>query len=537
MIDSLLDELIDSETPKINPDIANGIALRHMTQAEQYINDILTNVAKDFPKGLEYLGCQRCTPVEEFNNITNKSTSNRKSFDIAESSIYLMKYFFRFEGKDLPPRHIFLPFVSTAGSITLSGSKFVISPILTDRVFSIGVQEVFVRLLRAKMKCYRSLHNIVINGYKESVQVVWSEIYNKSATMKKLKSPVNAKHTLAHYLFCKYGFAETMQRFTGCTPIVGREEINNNTFPDTEWVICESTRIAPRGAMRGFYEPTSIRVAIRKDQFTSSVKSLIAGFFYVIDFFPRRFSPEHINNTTLWRIALGIIIFTDTISEGKLIEDISKHIMSLDEYMDNVVIVKLKDIGYDVKDLYQLFYIIIQNFNDWLLKAPDNVNSMYNKELSILYDVLYEITKNIFDMHFKLKAQTKKKLTENEIRTIMNATLRPRAIFNIMKTKKGVSTVSYSGDNKFFKITSMLVPQSSSGGKSSKKERVSVEDPQYHFHSSIAEVGSFLFLPKADPSGHARISPFLQLSPNGSIQRDPNKAPLLDAIQEKIKRR
>lgn len=179
----------------------------------------------------------------------------------------------------------------------------------------------------------------------------------------------------------------------------------------------------------------------------------------------------------------------------------------------------------------------IEKFDGWLLNAGETINSMYNKELSVLYDVLYDITSSIFDMHFKLKTVTKKALTKEDIITIMNAKLRQRAIYGIMKQRKGVSTVSYSGDNKFFKMTSILVPQSSAGGQTSKKERVSVDDPQLRIHASVAEAGSYLFLPKPDPSGHARINPHLQLDSSGMILRDPTKMELIDSVQENFRRR
>lgn len=534
-MDPLLMAYVDTLTPKINPIIGNGIAIEHMKHAESYIDSILRNVSKDFPDGLEYLGCQRCTPLEEYAEITKKKGSKR-TFDIARSDLYLMKYFFRFKGEDIiPPRYIFLPFVSTAGSITLSGTRYVISPVLTDKVISVGMKEVFVRLLRAKLRFHRNAQTIVINGIREEVKIVWSSIYNKNAAMKKLKSPVKAETCLVHYLLAKYGFSYTFKHFGKCVPIVGTSDVNSKNYPPEEWVICQSRQIPPKGN-KGVYEPTQIRIAIRREEFTPMVKSLVAGFFYVVDFFPNRVEIDYLDNTSMWMVLLGLILFSDAISTGKLHADIEKHFLSLDEYIDHLIQTKLKDIGYDIPNIYELFGLIIENVNDWIAKASDTIGSMYNKELSILYDVLYDITSSIFDMHFKLKAVTKKELTLQDIITIMSSTLRPRAIYSIMKQRKGISTVSYSGDNKIFKITSMLVPQTSSGGRQNKKERISVEDPQLRLHASIAEVGSHIFLPKADPSGRARVSPFLGLENGSVIKRDPKKVELIDSVQEIIRR-
>ena len=94
-MDSSLRELIVRETPKINPVIANGIAIVHMREAEAYINSILTDVSKDFPPGLEYVGCRRCTPEEEYRVVTMKK-NNKRQLDIARSDLYLMKYLFKY---------------------------------------------------------------------------------------------------------------------------------------------------------------------------------------------------------------------------------------------------------------------------------------------------------------------------------------------------------------------------------------------------------------------------------------------------------
>ena len=534
-MDPLLINLIDEFTPQINPDIANGIAVKHLKQADEYIDSILANVSKDFPPGLVYVGCERCTPLEEFAEVT-KQRNSKRVFDIARSDLYLMRYNFKYNGVDIKPRYIFLPYVGAGGSLVLSGTRYVLSPVLTDKVISIGIKEVFVRLLRAKLRFHRTAHNLFIDGVRETVQVVWSEVYNKNQQMLKMKSPVKAETIMMHYLLCKYGFYESFRLFGNCTPVVGDSgEINTTNYPPDKWVICSSLSIPPKGANKAFYyQPTTTMLAIRREEFTSKVKSMVAGFFYVTDFFPNRVKPEYVDNTRLWKTLMGLILWTDAISEGKLVDDIDKHLLSLDEYIDHLNKVELRDIGYDCPNIYVLFSIMIENFNEWLLKANDTINSMDDKVLTILYDTLQHITRNIFETHFKLKAVTRKKLEVKDIETTFSTNLKVRAIYGITKQHKGVGTLSYSGDNKFFKITSILVPQSSGSGTKKHKERTSLDDPLLRMHSSIAGVGSYLFLPKPDPSGHARVNPHLQLDPKGMVLRNPKHIELLAKVQKMI---
>lgn len=535
-MDKQLHFLMQRETPPINPAIANGLAVLHIPMVEKYVDSVMHSAAKGFPEGLEYIRCERCTPYEEF-NVVSKRKNGRRSVDVARSDIYLMKYLFKYKGIDLPPRYLYLPFVSDGGTMTISGSRYAVSPVLSDKIISPGLTNVFVRLLRDKLTFERSPHSIVVNDQHETIQVIWSMVYHKPASLKKIKSTVKADCSLMHYLLCKYGFTETFKRFGNCSPVIGEREINEETYPKSDWTICRSTSVKPKGFGKSFYKPTEIRVAIKNEEMTTMVKSMVTGFFYIVDHFPSRILPTYVDNTRLWCILLGHILFSGTINEGTLFNDISKHLKSLDEYIDNIIAVKLKEIGYECSDVYHLFAIIITNFNEWVLDANETVSSLYGKELSILYHVLYEITSAIFNLNFKLKSASKKELTEKEIISTMNMVLKTGLIFSITRQHVNMSTVSYSGDNKFFKITNILVPQSSSNRMTAKKTRASISDPAKRLHVSVAEIGGYANLPKSDPTGHARINPHMHIDEKGGILRDPEKIQLLSHIEDMIKRK
>lgn len=538
-MDKELARLVDLHTPKINPAIGNGLAVEHMRHTEMYLDQVFRAAAKGFPAGLEYVRYERCTPEEEFEENTKVKT-NKRVFDVARSDLYMVKYMFSFNGVMLPPRYLFLPFVSDAGTITLGGSRFNISPILSDRVISIGVDNIFVRLLRDRLTFERMPQHYMEDGVRKTVMVPWSMIYHKNAKMKKLPPTVkNVNCTLAHYLFCKYGFTDAFMKFANCAPVVGGAEINPNTYPPEEWYICQSTQVKPKGVGRGYYQPTGVRIAVRKSEMTPTVRSMIGGFFYVADHFPDRIRPEYVESKRLWMILMGHILFSGSIPEGKLHDDIADHISSLDEYLDALVITKIKDAyGWSVSDVYELFAMIISNFNEWVITAKDKVASMYDKELSILYYVLFDITGAIFKLYFKLKAASKppKELTAKEITNQMNLTLRTGLIFSITKGHGEISTVSVPGDNKAFKVTSLLVPQGNSSKLSSRKDRAVLSDPAKRLHASIAEVGGYSNLPKSQPDGRARLNPHAQVDYRHVIKRNPARVELLDEVQRKIGR-
>lgn len=546
MGDRELGRLIDLHTPKLNPRTAKGLAVEHLQKPEVYIDQVMRSAAKGFPVGLHYLGFSHTTPMEEFNEQKRRPSSNRgnkRQYDIARSDVYMVKFHFRWQPpgqppEDLPPRYISLPFVGEAGTIYISGSRFVISPIMADRVISVGESDVFVRLLRAKLTFKRMGHHYRINGQIETVNVVWSEIHNGRSKTKGTSGAGKAKTTMMHYLLGKYGFTETFARFGKCYPVIGGPEINANNYPPTEWTICSSSEVKPRNASRGSYAPSTVRLAIRNEEFTPTVKSMVAGFFYIADYFPHRVIPEtrYVDSQRLWMILMGHILFSSVSMEGVLYDNIADHYHSLDYYIDIIVDQQLKEIGISVDNVYHLFYVIIENFDKWVVNSGDKMTSVYDKELNVRHFLLHDITSSIMNMNFRLNAAAKKELTKKEIIKIMDATLRSGTIFLITKKHGEVSTLSSPGDNMAFKMTAMLIPQSESNKQSKRNDRGILTDPSKRFHVSVIEICCYSNLPKSGPDGRQRLNHCARLDERNVVQRNPVFVPILDEVQELIKR-
>lgn len=544
-IDPFLNPLVDNASPKLNPDLARGLAVKHIPEAEAYVDSVFRAVARGFPPIIQYIKGERCTPQQTFDEIT-KRKSNKRTFDVATSNLYMMRYIFRV-GDEEVVRHISLPYVGDAGVIFLGGSRFVISPILADRVISILSTNMFVRLIRAKVTFERMSSHYMADGRRETAQVAWSLIYNKNPKLLKTKPIIRANTTLVHYLFCKYGFTETFAQF-GCRPVIGNQTtITKEFYPEKDWIICSSVQIKPKTYTPKAYIPTQVRVAILRSEYNQAVKNLVCGFFYVVDHFPARIQPElkYVDNKRLWMVLMGHLLFSSSLGEGRLGDDVEEHIRSLDEYIDEVMRLKFKEIEMPITDIYQLFVIVIDKLNEWILGASDKVNSMYDKEFSILYYVLDEITKQINKFYFKLKSAsnsiklgtgTKRVLTKKEIETMMNQTIKTGMIFSITRNHGEVSTVSSSGDNMAFKITSILVPQASSSRQKGRNDNATIKDQSKRLHPSVAEVGSYTNLPKSEPSGQSRANLRSKLDSRGVVIKDPELAYILVPLDAKIKR-
>ena len=535
-MDDLFSRLLQLNTPKVNEHIMNGLATVYMSKAEEYIDNVFKSAENSFIPGLKYLGFERCTPDEEFTEIS-KSKNNKRTIDLAKSTIYLVKYYFSFNDEKLPERYIYLPYAEDAGIISLGGAMFHITPVLSDKVISPGFDSIFVRLLRDKIIFKRCYHTIVIDDMRETTHVIWSQIYRRPRDNKKVPITTKAQTSIAHYLFAKYGFDQTFIKYAGFKPEIGGEEINTATYPKDKWVICESSQVKPKSYIGEFYEPSRIRLAIPRHQWNNTTKSLVIGFYYVIDHFPNRFKPAYVNNTDLWKILLGHIVFSGHYGEGKLHDSISEHFTSLDDYVDSIVKEKLKENNYIIHDFYDLLSLILTNFNNLVLESETSNLSMYGKSLEVLYYVLYDITASIFRVNFKLaKLANKKALTAKDVGETFNRHVKPGPIFGLASGKIITESVSYSGDHKYPKITSKLTEQESLPGATRGRSKRIVVGEDKHIDISMVEAGSVLFLAKSNPTPTNKANPFMHLDlATGTIMPNPKFDELRSKTQTALK--
>lgn len=523
--------LMSKYTPKLNHDVMEGLACKYIPQAPEYIDRVFKSASKSFPAGLVYVGYERCSPIEEFEELT-KPKNNKRSTDLAKTDLYLMRYKFTFEGVPVPDKYIYLPFVNDGGVLSLRGARYHISPVLSDKVISPGPDSVFIRLLRDKITFRRCYHTVVIDGVRETTHVVWSSIYRKSKNGKTVPTTTKALTCIPHYLFCKYGVDGTFKRFAGIKPVIGGAEITVEKYPVSDWVITESNLVKPPTCLDISYQPSDVRVAIPRKDWNSLTKALTMGLFYAIDHFPRRLKAGHLNDVFIWRVLLGHIVFSGVYGENKLYQQISEHIASLDVCVDSIVVEQLAESNRHLNDFYDILAYVLKDFNELTISGGTNRLSMFGMSLDILYNTLYDITCGIFNATFKLsKLATKKQLIMRDVVEAFNKNIRVGAIFGLTSGEIVSEAVSYSGDHKYPKITSRLAEQETlPGSKRGKKQRAVIGEDS-RFEASMMEAGSVLFLSKANPTPKAKINMFINLDlATGTIIPNPK----FDAIREEL---
>jgi hypothetical protein len=524
----------------MNPLICNGIAVEQIKFAEEYLDKVLRSASVSFPEELTYVGYQRCTPYEEFGEETKERYSKRQ-YDIAHSDFYMVKYHFEFKGERLPPRYMYIPFLDDAGLFKVRGSQFVVNPVITDLLFSVDYEKIFMPITRDKLTFERRTHSLMTTDGRISPSFAWSHIHhlasNRTSFRTNVGYTVKPLSTLAHYLFAKCGLTETYKRYFGIDVVVGSSEITEDTYHPNEWIICQSVGVQPMSVKGKGWQPPELKLAIPRSQYRQEIEPLLAATFYLTDLFPDRVKAEWVDEITLWRILLGHVIYKSNESEGKLLEDINHHIQSLDEYIDSLVQESLDEAGVPATDIYELFAYIIENMTKMVIEA--DVSSLYNKRLTVLRYLLLQAVVGIFKFTFNLKRRAgtiNRELRKDDVIKLMDKTLKPTAAVGNITSKHGeVNSMSYPGDNKVPKITSRVILQSLATG--TQQQSGLLKDPSKYLHSSLAEVGSFGNQPKFDPTGQSRINPYLPLGVDGTIRQGTRHKELLEDVQRRIERK
>lgn len=536
---SYLTKAIKAATPKLNPQIIDGIARQQMEVADDYLDKIWEGIAKEFPPGLTYEGFTTCTPREHYSEETKK-----KEWNLARHDMYVNKYHFSYQGRKLNDLYIALPFITKRNTMYMGNARYYVAPVLSDPIISVTLNSIFVRLSKAKNIYYSEDYRMKVNGMQSTCPVVWSKIHNGKSDKGRGGRAVKINSSIAHYLFGKFGVRESFRRYAQCSPIFGDDlTITETQYPASDWIICESAGAPKQGRNRILVETTRIRIAVKKEDWNVVTQALCVGFYYVIDHFPdHQFGLVDLDNLDKWRVMLGCIIWSSNEHHGRLLAQVDSHYVSLDNYMDSIGRDKFRMEGLDFKDYYDFLGWIVGHYKSWYMENESKINSMYDKELSVVYYVLYKLTHKMFTMSFDLTKLANKELTDKKIQDTMKAALPLRLLRSVAKDTYCFTAEQTSGDNPAFKLSTILIPQDKAfrtddrnRKRGSKKgKNADLNNPTKALHVSVVEVGGFLNLPKAEPSGRSRLNPFVRLNERHMVVRSERHRAMLDSTQEDI---
>jgi hypothetical protein len=526
MIPSSLRTLLNTTMPKMNPDLARGLAMRHMEDAPAALHGMVAVTMAAITRAtngrIKYLGMRRCTP-EETRVILSKRSGSDIWQDHARHDLLLLRMEAECDGQKLTPRFLAIPFPSDGGRFYLSDSLLRISPVLSDQVISVSPSTVFAKLVKIKLTFTQTLgsydSNFNPSRQRESLALTWAYIFNSSTRSKRKSAP---KTLLVHYLFCEHGVTGAFKKYLGVDVHVGvaamTEDIayrsqgvelgivNTTTHPPDQWVVCSSSGVRNKKTKTVYYSP--LQIAVRKEDYTLAVREYICAFYYVIDNFCDHSFQFQYDSTASWQFFLGLILKGDVSSSGKIISEMAAHISSIKSYMDPLVKSMLEAIGYHCDDFYDFLALVVANYSKWMVEQDMKGNSRENKELQVLPYVLYDYTRSINNLMFLLTSRGNT-MRFPEIDTAFGDHIRPTLVFDLSKGGHGeISTCLTEGDNIALKQSMELTPQTASSGPTGSDAGEASSNPADVFHASFAQVHHLFAVPKGAPSGIGTLNAF-----------------------------
>ena len=151
-----LAKFIAQRTPRFNKQLVEGLVYHRINKAVNYIDNFIKYSCNSKTNThLKYLGFKEVPPKEEIKFLFNKTS--KVVHDIAENDLYLVKFMFQYgEEEQVREHYFYLPYLSKGNIIHLSGNKFLVMPVLSDKVVSVGDKIIFINILTAKYSFTRA---------------------------------------------------------------------------------------------------------------------------------------------------------------------------------------------------------------------------------------------------------------------------------------------------------------------------------------------------------------------------------------------
>lgn len=526
--------------PPFNPDIANGIATIQVPSAEAYTDRDLRACSEQLPGGIMYDHLRRCTPMEEYKALHQKKEKNY--VELSRSSMFLTEALFKdATGKPLENRPMYMPYVDEAGIMYIRGTPYGINPVIGDVAVSVTRGGLFAWLGLTKVQFYRMNYHFDADGKTQGASVAHSNLYHRSTKSKAQKVGKNTmRSTLVHYMLCRMGLTELLTKHFKCSDVrIGdKDVINHDHLDPDQWLICSSGGQGGHIRRPADYMQSRLCIAIPRNEVTADQIDAICGVFYVVDTYPDQVTPQYVETPHMWQRLMGRIIFGDNMNEGERMILLREHLISIDGYVNYQSRRTLHQGGIMVDNIHDFFAWVVRELPVLIASAPTEVASMYGKRLMTVRYLLKDISRSIYLLMFRLRAQYNKKgrLSEKEIRDAMRKGLLRDRITVVNVGHAEVSTISSPGDNKIFKITSTAVLQENTDSPKGKGGGGSLNDPSKFIHTSVVEFCSYCAMRKNEPTGRGNLGTHAQTNERGDLIRSTKHYNLMEHTQHLLTR-
>ena len=496
---------------KVNKEVVKGLSRLYLKNTPDYLDRIIRSSIRSIHKDInfKYLGYEYLTPKEDFDNQFSTTTTNNQ-VDISDSTLYKVKFIFSYND-ELITRVISLPYVRDGGILTLSDTKYSVTPVLSEYVISSNGAEVFTRLMKDKLIIKKIERGIYKNGVRTPIPIIVSNIY-------KFATSANPAVPIALLLFVQYGFDEVFKKYFDTKVIMQDGEGPSEKLMKTH-TIYKSLGRKPKNLRDNDYKPNDIWFAVPNDKVTKNLEIFINSLmstFDLINVYSKYLLKERgkKREKMVWKIILGKVIFKNNFALDKLLTKMDEYLTVLDGYMDDVTLEKLRETNINVKNFYDLIEKLILDFDKLTSTAMSRSASLDTRYIDINYYILYEHIAGINKtFHGINKDFIAGKLTYDNIVKTFNKKFSTKMVFNLIKngsTNLALVPVDSSTDNYFFKVTSTLEDQNRGQGVKRAKNNTFPQSTRT-IHADDIILGSILYVSKKAPTPRLKINPYINI--------------------------
>lgn len=517
-VGSLLEKM-DNNSHPLNKDVCNGLAVKEFKRIVPELDRVLHTAFDTLGDWIKYKSYSYMDIRDQFVQFS-RGREGKINYEMLPSDTVMVKFHFEIQGVPFD-RFLAIPTEARIGGTTmLRGVWYNILPTLTDNLFSIGVDKIFIPVTRRKFSVFRESKYVRIDGQMTMADTYYSELYKQKSSSSK-KRP-----QLLNYIFCTDGMTEGFKYFDKDVTVQYSHDINEEEFPRDKFHYCESPGTTNASKIQ---KHEKLILLLPREQMDSTAKSLIASFFYMYDTCVTEMSMrlEDMEGTTLWKLAL--VRFARNQKEADdivALERIDEHLESISHYLDEMVQRRLRFEGINITQINELFRYLIINFSKMVLS--NNVSGVIGKRLSVVPDVIYPAIEMTFTLTLELTKHGGPNVNYANIKRIMERGFRATHLLHQFQKQPTITVLDTATDLLIAKTTSEIHnPLKAAGSKIASQ----MQNPAYRFDAEMLLAHSIMMVTKSEPSARGRINCFIPLGKNNEVILPPELEPVINHVK------
>lgn len=457
--------------------------------------------------------------------------------DILRTEQVVMQLIFEHRGVEFYT-HVHIPYLCE-DSIIINGSKYYVMFALTDKVFYHIVKNhgIGIKILCAHLRFWRMFRYSFVStsGHVYGDHIVITKIH-----LREYKYTADDLQTaLLLYPLVRFGLRETLSRYELDPASV--EVVTEPLAGDLEheyFYIPLTTDEEKTKQKNGIYIKAHVDLLQSANTSGSRIgMQVVTALHYILTYFQKCKETIYTDRVklvdflmndpenTVYKVILGKTVFgINYESEIQVAGHMRDHLQSLELYMDPETKRKLKTIGVECDDVYDLIHYVSLHMDEYVANYfPSNV---YNKQMNVLDLLMGNMVNSLFIRIYK---QTNNRKGDRPYMTeqIANSLKVGSKIFSKIYSCSSLiaGNPSVYNDNGLLTVfgrrkRATFTTTKANGTNKSKKGGRDVyllQDPEHRIHSSLYIVESGTRTQTTDPTKSGTINGFLVVTPDGEL--------------------